>query len=90
MRTILGKFHSEAVSLTAGTAKVLNGTGTDRPTPRLNITLGSGTAFFVGGPDVNATNGFLIAANQPYSFDSTDGLYAFSASAITVNILEGF
>ena len=90
MRTILGKFHSEAVSLSAGAAKVLNGTGTDRPTPRLNITVSGTTLFFVGGPDVNATNGFPVAANQPYSFDATDGLYGFSASAITVNILEGF
>ena len=90
MRTILTKFHSEAVSLTAGTPKVLNGTGTDRPTPRLNLTLAGTTVFFIGGPDVNATNGFPVAANQPYSFDATDGLYAFSASAITVNILEGF
>ena len=90
MRTILTKFHSEAVSLTAGAPKVLNGTGADRPTPRLSLMVSSATLFFVGGPDVNATNGFPVPAAQTFSFDSTDGLYAFSASAITVSILEGF
>lgn len=90
MRTLLVKFHSEAVALTAGVPKVLNGTGTDRPDPRKSLTLSSPTALFLGGPDVSAANGIPWPANAPLSLDCTDGLYAFSVAGTTVNILEGF
>lgn len=90
VRTVLGKFHSESVSLSAGVAKVLNGTGTDRPTPRLNLTLLSPAAIYLGGPDVSASNGLPWPANTALSLDCMDGLWAFSAGATTVAILEGF
>ena len=90
MRTLLVKFHSEAVALTAGVPKVLNGTGTDRPSPRLSLTFTPVTDIYLGGPDVSAANGLPWKAGSPFALDCTDGLYAFSAAGTTVNILEGF
>lgn len=93
MRTILGAFHAQTLTLTAATATHLIGSGATRPTDgrkSLVVKNTSGAVLYIGGPGVNAMDGYELAAGEAFPADSVGGLYAFSTAGGPVQILEGF
>lgn len=93
MRTILGAFHAQTLTLTAATATHLVGSGATRPADgrkSLVVKNTSGAVLYIGGPGVTAANGYPLNAGEAFPADSVGGLYALSAAGGTVNILEGF
>lgn len=91
VRTVLGIINSEVVTLPAGSATALTGVAATRPNAtRLALTVTPVGAIYIGGANVNASNGTPLAAGEKFPADIMGGLYGFSAAGTTVAILEGF
>lgn len=91
MERIIGRAHAESVTV-GSTATLLNGVAPTRLlSPRLRLTVANGsTVVYLGGPNVTTATGIPLAANEKYTIDAADGVYAVTATTATVNILEGF
>ena len=92
-RIILSNFNLEEIALTANTRKVLDGVAATRSTgERLSIVVTAGAAdLYLGGPSLTVGTIPTVKAGLQIALDVGNlGLYAISASACTVSILEGF
>lgn len=90
---ILGQFNSERVALGAATATLLNGVTATRPAFQRGLLVINNTTaatVFIGGSNVNDTNGLPVAAAGSLTVEAADGVYAYSVAGGNIQILEGF